>query len=94
MKFEVPEIKDSDKAGTRMRLRNLKASEKYKSITNLPENVKLTEIKLVEKPMAAYDDYIYVIYKCKDNCKTIFTNKNLKDMQRFTNEITSSPLWA
>lgn len=44
--------------------------------------------------MAAYDDYIYVIYKCKDNCKTIFTNKNLKDMQRFTNKITSSPLWA
>ena len=93
VRFEVAGITDSDKSGGRM----LKESvlSKYKSITDLPEGVSLSEIKLVEKPMAAYDDYIYVIYKCKDsNCKTIFTKQNLDDMQRFTDTITADPIWA
>jgi len=38
--------------------------------------------------MGPYEDWVYVIFKCKDNCKTIFTDSNIKEMRQYTETMT------
>jgi hypothetical protein len=60
----------------------------------LPPGIPLDYIRFIEKPQGAYDDFIYIIFKCKKNCDTILTAKNILTMNNFTAELTKDPLWA
>jgi hypothetical protein len=33
------------------------------------------------------DHIVFTIFKCKNNCKTIFTKEHIKEMKRFSDEV-------
>lgn len=51
------------------------------NVTNMPPGVDVRNIRFVTRSRGPNERDIKVIFKCKDDCKTIFTNKNLKEMQ-------------
>jgi len=51
-------------------------------------------VNFLESPSSDFDKNINIIFKCKDNCKTIFTNKHVLEMLRFTAEATNDTLWS
>lgn len=38
--------------------------------------------------------HINIIFRCKDDCKTIFTLSHIEEMLRFTAHAVDNPLWA
>lgn len=42
----------------------------------------------------SYENWIFAVFKCKDDCDTIFELDRIKDMMRFTETtITADPTW-
>ena len=58
------------------------------NIFNLPPGVPLKYVRILNKHIGPSEDFLYIIFKCKNDCKTIFTPKNLIEMDRFTAKIT------
>lgn len=50
-------------------------------------------INFIERVNSNFQKNINVIFKCKNDCKTIFTNGHVKEMLRFTAWATDDPLW-
>ena len=36
---------------------------------------------------------IYIIFKCKDDCKTVVTKDSIKEMMKFTASAVDDPMW-
>jgi hypothetical protein len=85
--YEVPEVGIQD---DRRRLQGTKI--RY-SVSRLPPRTPVQFINLQEKELGPQDDWIYAIFKCKGDCKTIFTEENIKEMNRFTQLMTEDRLW-
>jgi hypothetical protein len=64
------------------------------TIWNKPRGVNLTDISFLPSSRGDFQDYVYVIFKCKDDCETIFTDKHIKEMLRFSAKMTDDPLWS
>ena len=62
-------------------------------ISEIPSNVSITDISFIPTSRGDYENFVFVIFKCKNRCKTIFTVEHIKEMERFAEEITRDPLW-
>ena len=60
---------------------------------NMPPVEDLKDIKFLYRSNGPFDSWILTVFKCKDDCKTIFNFKKIMEMHRFTKELTSDPLW-
>lgn len=58
-----------------------------------PPNVTLDFVRPLDKPVGGAEYFVSVIFKCKRNCKTIFTRDNILEMDRFAAEFTRHPQW-
>ena len=65
---------DVPKQGSGRRL-----SETY-TIQDLPPNVRLEDIELQLRANANIDHSLLAIFKCKDDCKTLFAEDHVKEM--------------
>ena len=67
---------------------------KYYALSALPEEVDLREIKWINKPSVdSSGDSPFAVFKCKKDCKTIFTYENILEMNRFAKEVTELKEW-
>jgi hypothetical protein len=37
---------------------------------------------------------VAIFFKCKEDCRTVFTAENFKKIMNFQNKLTAHPLWA
>lgn len=65
----------------------------YFTLKDRPPGVPLSFIKPLEKPDGGSFDHIALIFKCKNDCKTIFTREIIKEMHRFSAELAAHPRW-
>lgn len=62
--------------------------EKLKTLTKIGKNIDFIErINILPKKN------INIIFRCKDKCKTIFTNRHIEEMMRFTAKATEHQNW-
>lgn len=71
----------------------MKVDPKF-TIFNLPPGVPLEYVKILTKHTGPSEEFLYIIFKCKKACKTIFTPKNLIEMDKFVAKITDHPNWT
>ena len=50
-------------------------------------------IDFLDRTNSDFGKNINVIFKCKNECKTIFTNDHVNEMLRFSAWATNDPLW-
>ena len=50
------------------------------NFTNFPPGVDLKDIQFLKRDQGQFENYIFAIYKCKNDCDTIFTEKNLEEI--------------
>ena len=53
-------------------------------------------IKFIKRPSSSgpRSHWIYIVYKCKYDCETLFTFEAIKEMFELTGNITSHPSWS
>lgn len=59
-----------------------------------PQDINITDIRFSPTSRGNFQDFVYVIFKCKYDCETIFTDEHVEEMQRFSEYITDDPLWS
>ena len=89
--IQVPEVQKDYYIAKNKQRRNLKNSFK---IHEKPEDVDINNIRFIKTSRGNYQDFVYVIFKCKDRCTTIFTEQHIAEIDRFATELTSDPLWS
>lgn len=50
-------------------------------------------VEFLDRTNSIAEKNINIIFKCKQKCKTIFTNEYIREMLRFTRQATDDPLW-
>lgn len=61
----------------------------------MPPGVTINDIaELITRSAGTYDNEIAIIFKCKDDCKTIINDKNLRQMRDFIAQVTDDPVWS
>jgi hypothetical protein len=50
-------------------------------------------IKFIERTAGPRDHWVYIVFKCKYDCKTLFTFDTIKEMFEFTGNVTAEPSW-
>lgn len=63
-------------------------------MTNRPKGISVKSLKLIEREEGPKEDHIWVVFKCKGECKTILTEKHRKAMAKFSAGLTAKPQWA
>jgi hypothetical protein len=66
---------------------------KYYTLSALPEEVNLRDIKWKDRKYTDSGDNPFAVFKCKNDCKTIFTYENILEMNRFAEELTAMKEW-
>lgn len=62
------------------------------TLNSIPLDI-LPEVNFIRKELGNYEDDVYAIFKCKHDCKTIFTKESIEDMERFGKEVASIENW-
>ena len=74
-------------------------AQKIKDGTEVPHkdivklNIKSWNVDWQLREIGDPGDYVYMIFKCKNDCKTIFTYENLLDMSYLVGNITDYKMW-
>jgi hypothetical protein len=56
-------------------------------------NIKRGDVDWIPRAMGDSADYLYIIFKCKNNCKTLFTYESLVEMRQLVGNITDYDMW-
>jgi predicted RND superfamily exporter protein len=75
------------------RLEGARTRRRYYTVGDPPPGVPLDFVRMLDKPTGEGQDHIYALFRCKGDCKTIFTPESLRDMNRFSQEVSEHPLW-
>lgn len=84
---------DAYGGGIAGRLLQPKYLDKMYNLFNLPHGVPLEFIKMIERHTGPREDWVFIIFKCKNEGDTIFTPQNVMEMDNFVGEITKGELW-
>ena len=86
--WQVKQVGDNDgKEDSRRNLQeasSLLAGKKLKNSNwNLPEGVPIDYVKLNNRPLGDYRDWVFATFKCKEEGCNIFTKESIEVMNRF-----------
>lgn len=68
-------------------------SQPLYDLFNLPPKVKIEYVKLMQKNIGHEKNFVYIIFKCKNNCTTILTPENIAEMDAYMAKLTQFKDW-
>lgn len=76
-------------------LKDISTQEDEFDVHNLPLSIDMDSIDFLTRPgIDSIDNNVNIIFKCKDSCKTILTQKHFQEINRFMDSVVQEPLWA